>query len=190
MIHSILLAIVSMLSINFGSGARPGLDWQVGDSCEYKVGLGIVKGKVHMYVREEVPQGFWVNQDVDLGLAGDQLVEILYDKNTGMALKIIVNGKQEDPPDKNSNELIETRNESVKVPLGTFDSIYYKFRNKVEKQDTMAWMNTQKVPINGMIKTISDTSYGKVKLELTKIGTQAYSMPMDYLRDDVRAGSL
>jgi hypothetical protein len=63
--------------------ATLGLNWKVGDACNYSVNMGFVKGTMVMLVREEVPEGFWLNQDVDLGFLGKQKMEALLDKNDG-----------------------------------------------------------------------------------------------------------
>lgn len=143
------------------------LQWKINDSCDYTLKGGILNGSLHMFVREENEQGYWVQQDIDLGFMGKQKVETLYDKNSGQVLEVRVNGEKKDVPSQDEMEIVESRRESVTVPKGTFDSIYMKLRNKKDNKDTQLWVNPSQIPIGGLLKTVSATEMGELSLELT-----------------------
>ncbi len=143
------------------------LKWKVNDSCDYSLKGGFLNGTLRMFVREETNQGFWVQQDVDLGFLGKQKVEALYDKNNGQVLEILVNGQKQQIPSQEDMEIVESRRESVTVPKGTFDSIYLKMRDKKKNEDAQIWINPSQIPIAGMLKTIQPNQMGEMVLELT-----------------------
>lgn len=143
------------------------LNWKVNDSADYTMKGGMLNGTIHMFVREETSQGFWMQQDVDLGFMGKQKVEVHYDKNNGQPLEVLINGEKQQLPSQDDMEVVESRRESVTVPKGTFDSIYLKLRDKKKNQDSQLWVNPSQVPLAGMLKTISPTQMGDVTLELT-----------------------
>ena len=64
-------------------------------------------------------------------------------------------------------EVVDQKEDSVTVPAGTFQAIYIKIKDKKAGTFQEAWINPQDVPINGMIKVLADTQYGKMKQELT-----------------------
>jgi len=166
MFQAVLLAIVSAISMqNFSPDSR-GLQWKVGDKADYNMDMGFIKGSMNMIVREENAKGFWVNQDADLGFAGKQKIEVLYDKNTGAPLEMIVNGEKQNIPDPADIEVVETRNEKVTVPAGNFDVMYVKMKDTKSKRITEGWINPQVIPISGMAKTVTETDFGKVNLVL------------------------
>ncbi len=143
------------------------LKWKVGDKASYKMSGGIINGTAEMYVREDNGSEIWVQQDMNLGFLGQQKVEILYDKATGQVKKILANGQEQQLPNQNDIEVLETKEDRVTVPAGTFDAIYAKVKDKKNNQIQEAWLNPKEVPINGLLKTISDSQMGKISLELT-----------------------
>lgn len=143
------------------------LNWKVNDSCDYNLKGGIMNGTLHMFVREEAAQGYWVQQDVDLGFLGKQKVEALYDKGNGQVLELRVNGEKQDIPSQEDMEIVESRRESVTVPKGTFDSIYLKMRDKKKNDETQLWVNPTLIPIAGMLKTVQGSQMGDISIELT-----------------------
>lgn len=141
-----------------------GLNWQVGDTNNYKLNMaGFINGTMKMYVREISADGIWMNQDVDL-MGQKQVVEILIDPNTGEIKKMIVNGKEEQIPDSNP-EIVDQKEATVTVPAGTFKAIYLKL--KEDNKFSEAWLNPRDLPLSGMIKSIADSQLGKVTIELT-----------------------
>ncbi|MEZ4871415.1 MAG: hypothetical protein R2827_04040 [Bdellovibrionales bacterium] len=144
------------------------LNWTVGDRASYNIDMGIIKGTNEMLVREKNDRGFWVEQNMDLGFAGQQKAEILFDKNTGQILEFIVNGQQQDIPEPGEQEVIDMREDNITVPAGNFDCVYFKIRDKESGDISEAWINPQLVPISGAIKQVSPGPMGlTVTLELT-----------------------
>lgn len=142
------------------------LDWKVGDTAEYNVKGGIINGSLRSFVREETAEGIWVQQDADLGFAGKQKVEILFDKNSGAVLQVIVNGEKKALPNPAENEVIESRRASVTVPKGTFDCLYAKIRNTKSNDVSEVWLNAELVPVGGLVKTIVPSQIGAITVEL------------------------
>lgn len=149
-----------------------GLDWTVGDTADYNLNMGFISGTLHSAVREEVDRGFWVQQDANLGPMGEQVIEILYDKNTGQVLEVIANGKKQTPPDPSDMELIEMKEANITVPAGTFDCIYVKVRDNKENKESEGWVNPEQIPVGGMIKTIAPGPFGEIVVELTGFNKQ------------------
>ena len=145
-----------------------GLGWKVGESADYTIKMGFVNGKMHSFVREEVHEGFWVQQDMDMGFLGKQKVEMLIDKNTGEVLQLLVNGEKQAPPEQGDQEVIEMTEDRISVPAGTYDCVYVKVRDNKENKESEAWINPTEIPITGMLKTIAPGPMGKVTVELTK----------------------
>ena len=160
------------LSIHEAVQATDIMNWTVGDTTDYNISGGIIKGTMHGQVREKIEEGYWVQQDANLGFMGNQKVEVLYDKNSGQVLKLLVNGKEQTPPDANDNEILEMRDESVTVPKGTFSAVYVKMRNKKDNNTSEAWIQPQVIPMGGMIKTVSPSQIGKITVELTDFKKQ------------------
>jgi len=150
-----------------GTVTTQGLNWKVGDENNYKLNMGgFINGTMKMYVREIGADGAWLVQDVDL-MIQKQKVEALVDLNTGAVKKMLVNGKEQQPP-KADYEIVEQKEASVTVPAGTFDSIYIKVKDKAQNnQITEQWVNPRDIPINGMLKSVADSQLGKVTIELT-----------------------
>lgn len=144
-----------------------GLNWKVGDTNTYDLNVGgFINGSMVMAVARYTAEGFWVTQDLDLGFAGKQNAEILFDKNTGQVLKMIVGGKEQALPDPNDLELIDMKEAKVTVPAGTFDCIHIRARNKKENNEINQWANPQLIPISGMLKSIAPSQLGEVNIAL------------------------
>ena len=167
MIQSLILSVITMFSAQNIQVGEMGLDWKVGDKADYSMDIGgFIKGSMNMLVREQNDRGFWVNQDADLGFAGKQKIEILFDKNTGEVLEMLVNGEKQTPPEPGDMEIIETKQEKITVPAGTFDSMFVKMKDTKSNDISDAWINPELVPISGMLKTIADSQIGKVNIAL------------------------
>jgi len=141
----------------------------VGDSTDYNLTGGIMQGTAHVFVRESTADGIWVEQDVNINLFGQQQqekIEALYDKNTGKVLKLLANGQEQQIPDPSKMKVVETRQEDVTVPKGTFHCMFLKIHDEDKNTDTQTWI-TKDVPVGGMVKTISPSQIGDITLELT-----------------------
>ena len=144
-----------------------GLDWKVGESVDYTLDMGFIKGTMHTEVRSDTAEGIWMVQDMDLGFMGKQKIEILFNKADGSIKKILANGKEQSLPDASNTEMVEMKESSVTVPAGTFDCIYARILDKKENKETEAWINPSVVPTSGMIKTVAPSQMGKVTVEMT-----------------------
>jgi hypothetical protein len=150
----------------------PLANWKVGDTSDYNMNGGIISGKMHMAVRELVAEGFWTQTDMDLGFVGKQKVEILYDKNTGAVLQLLVNGQKQTPPSAADQEVIDSKQTTVTVPKGTFPALYAKIKNKKNGEITEVWINMEAIPVGGLIKTIAPSQLGQITVELTNFHKQ------------------
>ncbi len=142
-----------------------GLDWKVGDQNDYTLDMGFIKGSMSMKMREIVADGYWLDQDMDLGFAGKQQAQMLLDPNTGEIKKMIVNGKEQQVPKQNI-EIVEVVEDHITVPAGSFDCIHARIKDKDNNQETNAWINPQLIPLSGMLKTIQPSQFGNVTIEL------------------------
>lgn len=142
-----------------------GLDWKVGDTASYNIDMGFIKGSMVMSVRSVAADGIWMDQNMDLGFAGKQKVETLLDPNTGEIKKMLVNGKEQQPP-KQDVEVIEVKEDKVTVPAGTFDCIHARLKDKESNNEINAWINPQLIPMSGMLKQIAPSQFGNVTVSL------------------------
>lgn len=149
----------------YEAGAPNVPGWVVGDTANYTVKGGIINGKMDSVVREEVAEGMWVQQDMDMGFLGKQKVETLYAPN-GEVLEMLVNGEKQTPPSADDQEIIETKQDRITVKKGTFDCLYAKIKDKKSGDITEAWLNMQAVPISGLIKALAPSQMGKITVEL------------------------
>jgi hypothetical protein len=142
-----------------------GLDWKVGDRADYSIDAGFIKGSMIMSVKSIGADGIWLNQDADLGVAGKQKVELLIDQNTGEVKKMIVNGKEQQVPENNT-EVVEVKEDKITVPAGTFECIHARLRDKEKNEESNAWINPQIVPMSGMLKQVAPSQVGEVTILL------------------------
>ena len=142
------------------------LNWKVGDENNYQIDMGFIKGTMQMRVREIGNDGIWMDQNVDLGFAGKQTVNVLLDPVTGEIKRMIVNGQEQEPP-KQDVEVIDMKEDRVTVPAGTFDCIHARIKDRSNNQETNAWINPRLIPLSGMLKTIQPSQLGQVTMSLT-----------------------
>lgn len=147
--------------------AITGLPWKVGDKASYKLTIGFINGTIDSFVREDVGDALWMQQDANLGFLGKQKVEVLFNKADGRVLKMLVNGEEQQPPAAGDIEVIEMKEDKVHVPAGDFDCIYVKVKDKKSGQVQEAWVNPKAVPMSGTLKATGDTQLGKMVQELT-----------------------
>jgi hypothetical protein len=124
-------------------------------------------GTMDFTVREEVKEGFWIDQNIDGGFMGKNKVESLIDRNTGEVLRVIVNGQEQDPPEAPNQEIEEMKEDNITVPAGTFDVVYVRIKDLDKNQTQEAWLNPSEIPVSGMVKTIAPSNFGPITLELT-----------------------
>ena len=144
-----------------------GLNWKVGDKADYSLDIGgFIKGTSHNFVREVNASDLWMEQDMDLGMMGKQKIEIQMDKNTGQILKLLANGQEQQIPDAKDAEIVEMKEDHTTVAAGAFDCVYAKIKSKKDGSIQEAWINPQAVPMEGMLKALADSQFGKVTQEL------------------------
>jgi hypothetical protein len=144
-----------------------GLEFKKGESGSYNVNMGFITGTMVMSVFDIVSEGVWIHQDMDMMLIGKQKIEILMDPNTGEIKKILVNGKEEQIPARGDVEVVETREEQLTVPAGTFATVYFKVLDKTKNETVQQWVNLKDIPVFGMVKTVAPSQIGEVTMELT-----------------------
>lgn len=144
-----------------------GLNWKVGQENNYKLNMGgFLNGTMKMSVREVGADGIWMVQDIDLSIQ-KQKVEVLIDPNNGQIKKMLVNGKEQEPP-KSDFEIIDQKEDHITVPAGSFDTIYIKVKDNANNgQITEQWVNPRDIPLSGMAQSKADSQFGKVTIQLT-----------------------
>lgn len=153
--------------VAMGQAKAAGINWAVGDACHYNLNMAsFISGKLDVIVREKNAEGYWLDQNVDLGFLGKQTMSILLDPNTGAIKKVIVDGKEQAPPEQGDMEVVEVKESKITVPAGTFDAVYFKVHDKKQNQDSEQWVNPKLIPISGMLKSIGQSQMGEVVSEL------------------------
>lgn len=144
-----------------------GLDWKVGQENNYKLNMGgFLNGTMKMSVKSIGADGIWMVQDVDLSIQ-KQTIEVLIDPANGKIKKMIVNGKEQEPP-KSEIEIIDQKEDKITVPAGTFETIYVKIKDNAQNGSIAEqWINPRDIPLSGMAQSKADSQLGKVTIQLT-----------------------
>lgn len=142
------------------------LNWKVGDRASFTIDMSITKGTAEQFVREETATSFWVQTDIELQRFGKQKIEVLTNKTTGAIEQLLVNGRAQTPPDPSTLEVVETRNDHIRVAAGEFDCVYAKIRNTKDNSIEESWSNDTAVPMGGILKDIATAQVGNVTQEL------------------------
>lgn len=138
--------------------------WVVGDTANYKVTQGLLKGKVTQQVTSKTDEEAWLKQELKV-MGRLEKAETLVGKN-GEIKRVIVNGREQRVPNPDEVEVIKTEETEVSVPAGTFKAIYTEILQKRNNKISKAWLNPQAVPTGGLIKGIQPHSNGDIVLEL------------------------
>jgi hypothetical protein len=144
------------------------INWRVGDSADYKMNGGFIQGTSLNSVTKDEGTSIWMKQDMDLGFMGKQLIEVLINKSTGEIEKMIVNGQEQQKPEKPDIEVLEMKESKVTVTAGEYECIYVKIKDRQKGTTAEAWLNPKLVPMNGMIKAIQESQFGPIEQELTR----------------------
>lgn len=140
------------------------INWKLGDQMSYNMKMAFGSGKSVKEVTKDEGTALWITQVMNI-LGQNQKAEILINKEDGKILKMIVNGKEQSP-DNEQPEIISQEYVKVTVPAGTFDSIHIIAKTKsVSKLEI--WANPQATCMDGSVKTIANTQFGAITLELT-----------------------
>lgn len=158
---------IANLEITRSTSMNAMINWQVGDSQDYKVSLGGfgMEGTMHKEATKEEGNAIWVVQDLKLPIMNDKS-EMLIDRNSGKVLKFIRNGKEEKAPEGDI-EIISTKSDVVTVPAGKFKVLHIKAKSK-DVQDIQIWMNNRDISLDGAAKMYMDQGMIKITMELTK----------------------
>lgn len=182
MIKTIIIAISLVFSLNSSantinnfiseinsvvlqdSESQMSFDWKVGDQATYNLKAGFISGKMIMGVKAVSADQVVFTQDLELGFMGKQSCEITLNPNTGETISFVCNGQAQDPNQGGSVELIEQKEDTIKVPAGTFTCVYIKA--KQGDNIIQQWVNPRQVPVMGLIKTLAPSQLGEVNIEL------------------------
>lgn len=143
---------------------RGTFDWKVGDSATYNLKAGFIKGTMVMGVKAVAADSVTLTQDMDLGFMGKQACEIVLNPQTGETKSMVCNGQAQDPGQNGNVEIIESKEDTVTVPAGTFTCLYIKA--KQDQNIVQQWINPKQVPVMGLVKTIAPSQIGDVNIEL------------------------
>lgn len=166
-INTILVESFNQALLSDEVGAQ-GLKLKVGDMAQYSLKAGFISGKMIMTVKDLTADEAVITQDLDLGFAGKQACEVTLNPNTGETKKMVCNGQDQKPQDPSDIEVVETKEDTIKVPAGQFVCIYVKAHIKSQNQDVEQWVNMKDVPVFGLVKTLAPSQLGKVSIELEK----------------------
>ena len=142
-------------------------NWKVGDNASYKLNMGgFINGTMITTVKKYDSNGLLIAQDMDLGFAGKQNCEMLVDPGTGETKSLVCNGQNQEVG-KNNIEVVEVKEATITVPAGTFQAIHVIAKNLDNNSEIQQWANPRDIPVFGMIKTVSQSQFGPVTIELT-----------------------
>jgi hypothetical protein len=154
---------VQMLSNDF---TAQGLNFKVGDQTSYNLTMAsFIKGSMVMTVKSVTDSEVVITQDMDLGFLGKQNCEETIDPNTGELKKMVCNGQEQNKPEADY-EVIDTKEDTIKVPAGTFTCLYIKVKNKADNTDAEQWVNPKLIPVMGLAKMTTTSQMGPVVVEL------------------------
>ena len=143
----------------------------VGDSDDYNMNMGFITGTSHMFVKQQVTQGYWVETDINLSMLGKQKIDVLYSP-AGQILKLLVNGQPQTPPNPGNEKIVAMHKATVTVPKGTFVCMYIKVHDTAKNTNSQIWIN-HGVPVGGMVQEIAPSGIlGNVTMQLINFVTQ------------------
>jgi hypothetical protein len=139
----------------------------VGDEANYKLNMGgFIQGTMKMKVKAVQTDEVTITQDMSL-MGQNQNCEQVLNPNTGEVKKFQCNGQDQNAGDAGDVEVVETKEDTVKVPAGSFVCLYIKAKQKSSGQFVEQWVNPKDVPVFGLVKTIAPSQLGQVVVELT-----------------------
>lgn len=140
------------------------INWKVGDTASYNVGMGFPLGTSTKSVTKDEGTAIWVTQQMSL-MGQKQVIEVLINKADGKVLKMIVNGKEEAVPN-DPIEIISQDYATIKVPAGTFEVIHIVAKS-AQSSKIEVWANPRDIVMDGTAKQSAATQFGNMTLELT-----------------------
>ncbi len=143
-------------------------NWAVGDTATYNLKSGFISGTMTMIIKAVSASELVIGQELDMGFVGKQSCEMTINPQTGKLLKMVCNGQDQTPSDEGTLEVIESKEDTITVPAGTFVCLYIKAKQTAQEKETIIqqWANPKLVPVMGLIKAISPSPLGEVNIEL------------------------
>lgn len=146
--------------------AQSPFNFKVGDEANYKLNMGgFINGTMAMKVKDVQPDEVTITQVMNL-MGQAQNCEQVFNPNTGEIKKFQCNGQDQNQGGGEAPEVIETKEDTVKVPAGTFTCLYIKAKPANSNDVIEQWINPKQVPVFGLVKTIAPSQLGKVVVEL------------------------
>jgi hypothetical protein len=143
------------------------VEFKVGDMTSYKLKVAVINGTIKMTCTAVNGAEVTLRQEADLGFAGKQDCTIVMDTSTGETKSMVCNGQNQQPGEPAEYEVLEMKEDNVRVPAGTFVAVYIKARNKTKNEVIQQWASPRQIPLGGMVKAITPSQMGEVVLELT-----------------------
>ncbi|NJM10256.1 MAG: hypothetical protein HC883_05190 [Bdellovibrionaceae bacterium] len=138
----------------------------VGDQAKYDTSLAGLPGSMTLTTKQIVPDGVWIEQINDT-LFKKQVVLQLMDPVTGQLKRMIIDGKEQTPPDPANIEMVHDNPARITVPAGTFETRDILVRLIKENETSRQWVNVEDVAVLGMVKMDATFKGASVKAELT-----------------------
>lgn len=148
------------------SAVRSPFNFKVGDTASYKLKMGFLPGNMVMTVTNVLPDDVTISQVVDMMGQKQDCVMVL-NPNTGETKSMTCNGQAQESGDPSDIEVIDQKEDTVKVPAGTFVCLYIKAKQKSSGSEIEQWINPSEIPVFGMAKSTMPSQMGKVVIELT-----------------------
>lgn len=149
------------------------INWQVGDYQKIDVQFILGGGEGNKLVTKDEPSqnAVWYTNEMSI-LGQNQKTEALISREDGHTIKIIVNGKEEDPKAGGDIEIVEQSETTIEVPAGKFDCFYIKANVTANGQKTPVelWVNPVNVNIDGMLKVVMQSQLGPITMVLKEFG--------------------
>jgi hypothetical protein len=137
-----------------------------GDSATYDLTLGgFIPASMVMSVVSVSDSEIVLNQTLSIFGQG-QSCDVTIEGTTGAVKRIVCNGQEQKVPENGGIELIESKEDTVTVPAGTFQTIYIKARQKTDNSVVEQWINPKQVPVGGMVKSVIPSQLGTMVAQL------------------------
>jgi hypothetical protein len=161
-----LVADINQQILSQSDVTAAGFDWKVGDTTSYGLNMGFIKGTMVMTIKALTSDTLTLTQDLDLGFAGKQNCEMQIDTTNGQAKSLVCNGQNQSIPG-NDIEVVDMKDDNIKVPAGQFECIHITAKQKSDGKTIEQWANPKLVPVMGLIKSLAPSQLGQVTIELT-----------------------
>lgn len=147
--------------------AKSPFNWVVGDTATYNAKISFISGKMIMTVKSVTATQVVINQNIDM-LIIKQDCDSTINSSTGQVESIVCNGQAQDPNQGGDIEVIESKEDTVKVPAGTFTCLYIKAKTTVQgnASEIQQWVNPKQVPVMGLVKMMSAVQGQNLVMEL------------------------